>query len=89
MPPPSESLPACATATMAGDVCEVIVAGTWQITERRPAWASVLGAGKPKRVVLRGGTLERWDSALLLFLLEVQQWSREAGAGCDIDALPE
>ena len=74
---------------MAGDVCEVIVAGTWQITERRPAWASVLGAGKPKRVVLRGGTLERWDSALLLFLLEVQQWSREAGAGCDIYALPE
>ena len=74
---------------MAGDVCEVIVAGTWQITERRPAWASVLGAGKPKQVVLRGGNLERWDSALLLFLLEVQQWSREAGAGCDIDALPE
>lgn len=89
MPPPSESLQARATATMAGDVCEVIVAGTWQITGRRPAWTAVLGAGQPKRVVLRGGNLERWDSALLLFLLEVQQWCREAGAGCDIDALPE
>jgi phospholipid/cholesterol/gamma-HCH transport system permease protein len=32
--------------------------------------------------------VERWDSSLLLFLFEVQQWCRAHGAHCDLEAVP-
>jgi phospholipid/cholesterol/gamma-HCH transport system permease protein len=33
--------------------------------------------------------VEKWDSSLPLFLFEIRQWCRLAGAACDDDALPE
>jgi phospholipid/cholesterol/gamma-HCH transport system permease protein len=39
-------------------------------------------------VHLRAEGLERWDSSLLLFVFAAQQWCRESGAYCDLDALP-
>ncbi len=73
---------------MAGDRLEVVFGGTWQITELRPSWSEVLAGRTPARVCLRPEGLDRWDSSLLLFLFEVQQWCRERGAYCDVDALP-
>ena len=84
-----EMMEARATATAAGEALEVTVAGTWQITAPRPSWAELRGAQSPARVRLRADGLARWDSSLLLFLFEVQQWCRASGAYCDTEALPE
>ncbi len=80
--------PARADATLEGDALTVALAGEWSITRSRPAWAAVLAGRTPKRVVLRDGGLAQWDSSLLLFLFEVQQWARIAGAYADTRALP-
>lgn len=67
----------------------VAAGGVWQITERRPAWQDVLAGRSPKVVRLGVAAVEKWDSSLLLFLFEIRQWCRIAGAACDEDALPE
>ena len=85
----TESSVAHVSAEMAGDVLEVSLAGTWQITEPRPSWKETLEERNPSRVRLRVDAVERWDSSLLLFLFSVQQWCRVTGAYCDTDALPE
>jgi phospholipid/cholesterol/gamma-HCH transport system permease protein len=72
----------------AADVFEVVLSGTWQITEPRPSWSELLGAQTPDRVRLNVAAVDKWDSSLLLFLFEVQQWCRVAGAQCDLDGLP-
>ena len=74
--------------TTEGDVLVVALAGTCQVTESRPSWAGLLGAQTPARVRLVVAAVEKWDSSLLLFLFEVQQWCRESGAYCEMDALP-
>jgi phospholipid/cholesterol/gamma-HCH transport system permease protein len=89
MPAIQESMQASATATMAGDGMDVVLGGTWQITDPRPRWREVLGAATPARVTLRAEAVERWDTSLLLFLFEVQQWCRVNGAYCDLEQLPE
>src|SRR5687768_9166035 len=89
MPAIQESMQASATATMAGDGMAVVLGGTWQITDPRPRWHAVLGAATPARVTLRAEAVERWDTSLLLFLFEVQQWCRTNGAYCDLEQLPE
>lgn len=81
--------PARAEATLAGDVLTVSLAGDWSITQARPSWDQVRGDRAVKRVVLRDGGLGQWDSSLLLFLFEVQQWARIAGAYVDTKPLPE
>ena len=86
LPAPS---PAHATAKAAGDVLEVSLTGTWQITAPRPSWTDVLGTQNPARVRLRVEEVGKWDSSLLLFLFGAQQWCRVTGAYCDTDALPE
>ena len=89
MPASPETLNARATATADGEALQVTLGGAWQITEPRPSWAGLLGARKPARVRLAADDLAKWDSSLLLFLFEVQQWCRETGAHCDAEALPE
>lgn len=68
---------------------EVRLAGTWQITEARPKWDELRGAQNPARVRLHTDGVEKWDSSLLLFLFEAQQWCRASGAYFDGEALPE
>ena len=75
-----ESSSARASAKADGDLLEVVVAGRWQIMVPRPAWPDLIGAQKPARVRLRTENLEQWDSSLLLFLFEAQQWCRTQGA---------
>jgi phospholipid/cholesterol/gamma-HCH transport system permease protein len=84
-----ETPSARASANAAGDALEVALAGTWQITDARPSWPAVLGAQHPARVRLRADDVAKWDTSLLLFLFEAQQWCRVTGAYCDTDALPE
>ncbi len=64
------------------------VGGSWRITDTRPDWKTARGSVSPKRVVVAADGLERWDTSLLLFLLEVQGWAREANAEVDLNALP-
>jgi phospholipid/cholesterol/gamma-HCH transport system permease protein len=85
----SASLNALVSARTDGDILEVTLAGTWQITDERPSWAGLLGAQNPARVRLRVDEAVKWDSSLLLFLFEAQQWCRQTGAFCEVDALPE
>src|SRR5262245_44381393 len=84
-----EPAPARASVKTEGDALEVALAGTWQITAPRPAWDTLRGTQNPQRVRLRVDAVEKWDSSLLLFLFEVQQWCRVSGAYCDAEALPE
>jgi len=72
-----------------GNKLEVSLAGVWRITEPQPSWKDLLAGRNPTRVRLRVEEVERWDSSLLLFLFDVQQWCRASGAYCDIDSLPE
>ena len=85
----NETLGASASVKAEGGVCEVALAGTWQLTARRPAWETLLGTQTPSRVRLRADEVAKWDTSLLLFLFEVQQWCRASGAYCDVEALPE
>jgi ABC-type transporter Mla MlaB component len=85
----NESPEARAAVKTEGDAMEVALAGTWQITAPRPSWDELRGTQTPKRVRLCTDGVAKWDSSLLLFLFEVQQWCRAAGAYFDSDALPE
>ncbi|MEY4939762.1 MAG: hypothetical protein RIQ93_1497 [Verrucomicrobiota bacterium] len=77
-----------ATAQVDGDALDIVVTGTWQVTEPRPAWREVVAERAPKRVRLNVNGVERWDSSLLLFLFEAQQWCRTTGVACDATSLP-
>jgi phospholipid/cholesterol/gamma-HCH transport system permease protein len=84
----TETSGAQATARANGAALEVVIAGRWQITSPRPTWESVVGRERPMRVRLRADELEKWDTSLLLFLFEAQQWARVTGAYFDTEALP-
>jgi phospholipid/cholesterol/gamma-HCH transport system permease protein len=88
MPEPIDSLKSTVRAELRDGILDVVVGGTWQITERQPGWDAVLAGRTPTRMRLRGEGLERWDSSLLLFVFAAQQWSRERGVHCDLDGLP-
>ncbi len=79
-----------ADATLAGDGLSVGLGGDWSITAgARPGWETVRAGRAPKRVVLRDDGLGQWDSSLLLFVFEVQQWCKLTGAYCDTRELPD
>ncbi len=80
--------PARADAALEGETLSVQLAGDWLITGKRPGWTAALAGRSPKRVVLDSAGLGQWDSSLLLFVFETQQWCRIAGAQCDSKALP-
>ncbi len=88
MPPVSPTPVARADAILEGTLLRVAVGGDWSITGARPNWTATLAGRQPKQVVLTADELGEWDSSLLLFLFEVQQWCRISGAFCDIRALP-
>ena len=84
----AETTSARATAHEEGAALVVDVYGTWQITEARPTWEEVRGGRTPKGVRVRMDDVERWDTSLLLFLLEIRKWGQAAGATCDFEGLP-
>jgi phospholipid/cholesterol/gamma-HCH transport system permease protein len=80
--------PAQADAIPEGETLVVRLGGDWAITRPRPDWSGLLAGRTPKKVRLDSVGLGQWDSALLLFLFEAQQWCRITGANCDTTALP-
>lgn len=72
------------------DTGVVKIGGVWKITEKRPSWSAVAeGQGPLKRVRFEAREVEVWDSSLLLFLFEVQQWCLVSGVAFDGNTLPE
>ena len=69
-------------------VLDVSLTGVWRITELRPSWAELVRKREITRVRFRVSELERWDSSLLLFLFEAEQWCRASQVPCEVDALP-
>ena len=84
-----ENSRACATAEESGGVLVVVVSGVWRITAPRPTWVGFLAGRTPRRVGVEVAGLEKWDSSLLLFLFEVQQWCRVAGVDCNLEDVPQ
>jgi len=78
-----------AEAIPEGDGLVVTLGGDWRITQPLPAWRKVRGSQQPCAVRIRAVGLERWDSSLVRFVYEVQDWCRGANATCDASALPE
>jgi phospholipid/cholesterol/gamma-HCH transport system permease protein len=78
-----------ATAVETDGGLDVALGGTWQVTGLRPSWTAVRGERSPKRVRVDVGAVEKWDTSLLLFLFEVQEWCRTTGAAYDAEALPD
>jgi phospholipid/cholesterol/gamma-HCH transport system permease protein len=81
--------PARADAALEGDQLVVTLGGAWRITDPLPGWERVLDGRRPRAVQLRMEGIDRWDSSLVRFVHEAQQWCREAGATCEADGLPE
>jgi phospholipid/cholesterol/gamma-HCH transport system permease protein len=89
MPARLETGEATATAIESSGGIDLVLGGTWQITERRPSWTRLLDGRKPARVRARVDEVEKWDTSLLLFLFEVQEWCRAEQVIWDTSALPE
>jgi phospholipid/cholesterol/gamma-HCH transport system permease protein len=90
MPVRSETREAQATAVEVDGRLEVSLGGVWQVTAARPSWTSIRGdRPTPAGVRVRVDEVEKWDTSLLLFLYEVQEWCRAAGTQCETGALPE
>ncbi len=88
MPDAAESLNARVSAKTDAELLEVTLGGVWRITETRPNWNDFVGSQSPSRVRVRMDEVEKWDSSLLLFLFDVQQWSGVNGVECDFGAVP-
>ncbi len=73
----------------AGNWWELRLSGRWRVTTERPRWSKLItGLPKPAgvRVILADDI--RWDSALLLFICDVRQWSAAEKLPCDQSRLP-
>jgi len=84
-----DNLPARASVRAETGVTEVDLSGNWLISTARPAWSELLRGQKPAGVRLRADAVARWDSSLLLFLFDAQEWCREAAIPCETGDLPE
>jgi phospholipid/cholesterol/gamma-HCH transport system permease protein len=71
-----------------GDELVLGLRGRWQVTGSRPSWSVVRGEHWPVQVRPVLEDLETWDSALLLFLMEVRAWCRTSGARFEDRDLP-
>ena len=89
MPAALETGEARATAVEIDGRLDVVLAGPWQVTARRPSWTALLDGRKPAIVRIVVEEVEKWDTSLLLFLFEVQEWCRAAGSSFDTGSLPE
>lgn len=87
MPDDAENLNARVSAKTDAELLAVSLGGVWRITESRPSWNDFVGAQKPSRVKVRMDEVERWDSSLVLFLFDIDQWCRVQGAYCDLEGL--
>jgi phospholipid/cholesterol/gamma-HCH transport system permease protein len=88
MPASSEPLPARASARSAGEALEITVSGIWRVTDPRPVWSELIAGQNPARIGLRAGDLGYWDTSLVVFLFEIQEWSSARKIAVDPSGLP-
>jgi len=73
----------------------VTLSGAWRLRGRVPRIDKVqraLGAvrgGRDARLVLETGSLDAWDSSLVVFVLALRELAAHRGLTCDLSALPE
>ena len=77
-----------ADASLEGDTLVVRLGGPWCLSANRPAWAKAVAAHRPRTVVVDGGELGAWDSALALFVGEARAWCMAQGATLTLRRLP-
>lgn len=69
--------------------------GRWLLSEQRPGLAEVLSGLDPEdsesltSVHFDTGSLQAWDTALLIFVRSCQDWAGERGIDCRFGDLPE
>jgi len=91
----SEEAPAAfAKISLQDEEATIAFGGTWNLKGSvRPKPATILreveSAGTVKRIRCVGQDLGTWDSALLLFLSEVDAWCEAHQVALDLQALPE
>ncbi|HEU5080137.1 MAG TPA: ABC transporter permease [Opitutaceae bacterium] len=78
-----------ANTRLDGDALVAELSGHWSVTERYPTWPQILASRKPKRVTFVLGSIESWDSALLLTLAEGARWSRKNQAAFELKDAPD
>lgn len=83
------SASAAAAVQSVDDGIEVRLSGRWRITEQRPSWTELSRKLKPAFVRARMDEVEQWDSSLVLFLFEINEWCAASGVTFDDSALPE
>ncbi|MCR6655497.1 MAG: ABC transporter permease [Opitutus sp.] len=83
------SASAAAAVQSVEDGVEVRLSGRWRITEPRPSWTELSRKLKPAFVRARMDEVEQWDSSLVLFLFEINEWCAASGVTFDDTALPE
>jgi len=88
MPAAPDLVKAHANTRVEGDALLVELGGGWKITEPRPSWAEIAARTAPAKVKVVLVELGVWDSSLLLFLFEAQQWCQASKAAFDTSALP-
>jgi len=66
----------------------VKVGGVWRLGEDVPGWEATAQDREVERVRVEEEGLERWDSSLLLFLLQARRWCEENDIPLDDSALP-
>jgi phospholipid/cholesterol/gamma-HCH transport system permease protein len=84
-----ESKEAVAVPRTNDGVFEVSLGGVWTLGGRTPRWRSVVGDGRPSGVRLVADGLTHWDTALVAFVGEAQQWCSASSLPCDTARLPE
>lgn len=73
-----------------GDVLNVDLSGRWSLEDGgRPAWGEPPGGRGARRVVVVDRGISRWDSSLVLYLLDAGLWCASSGAELLVGALPE
>ncbi len=80
---------ASVTARTDGSVLEIRLGGPWRLESRTPRWPSFTLPEKPTAVRIRADAVSQWDTSLVVYLGEAQQWCGTSGIDCDIQALPD
>ncbi len=88
MPGEAQSIPAAASVRTEGGALEVAVSGAWRLTGTCPSWNDAVAGLAPAAVRFRSEGIGKWDTSLLIFAFDAQQWCEAAGVPCDPSGLP-
>jgi phospholipid/cholesterol/gamma-HCH transport system permease protein len=85
---------ALAELRVEGDSFVIALAGEWSLEQPQPRFDELVGGraagpGKPRRVAFDATDLGPWDSSLLIFLMQGQDYCEQQQLEFDPSALPE